>query len=78
MSSYTFDLEIESWELRVEVTVIGGYTPSSMSGPEEWPEPEWYVSKVLSIGSFDDIDDDSIMYAVCDELDDLYDRGPDL
>ena len=70
-SQYTFDLEVESWELRVDVTVSGGSIPASMEEPAECPEVEWYIEKVLSIGSFDDIDDDDILTAVCNELDEL-------
>jgi|TARA_R110000751_G_scaffold61548_1_gene127830 hypothetical protein len=71
VSQYTFDLEVESWELRVVVSVSGGYIPASMEEPAECPEIEWYIEKVLSIGSFDDIDDDDILTAVCNELDEL-------
>jgi len=70
-SKYTFDLEVESWELRVDVTVSGGSIPASMEEPAECPEVEWSIDKVLSIGSFDDIDDDDILTAVCNELDEL-------
>ena len=62
VSQYTFDLEVESWELRVVVSVSGGYIPASMEEPAECPEVEWYIEKVLSIGSFDDIDDDSFLF----------------
>ena len=65
VSQYTFDLEVESWELRVVVSVSGGYIPASMEEPAECPEIEWYIEKVLSIGSFD------ILTAVCNELDEL-------
>tara|TARA_B110000503_G_C7071162_1_gene380935 strand:- start:471 stop:704 length:234 start_codon:yes stop_codon:yes gene_type:complete len=70
-SQYTFDLEVESWELRVVVTVSGGNVSASMEEPAECPEVEWYIEKVLSIGSFDDINDDDILNAVCNELDEL-------
>ena len=42
-----------------------------MEEPAECPEVEWSIDKVLSIGSFDDIDDDDILTAVCNELDEL-------
>ena len=70
-SKYTFDLEVESWELRVDVTVSGGFIPASMYERAECPEVEWSIDKVLSIGSFDDIDDDDILTAVCNKLDEL-------
>lgn len=70
-SKYTFDLEVESWELRVDVTVSGGFIPASMYERAECPEVEWSIDKVLSIGSFDDIDDDDILKAVCSKLDEL-------
>jgi hypothetical protein len=46
-SNFTFDIDVESWELRVDVTVSGGYLPASMDSPAEAPEVEYIITKVI-------------------------------
>jgi len=81
-SNYTFDIDVESnesparawsrhWELRVDVSVSGGYLPASMDSPAEAPEISYVITQVLEYGSFDDISDDDVWSAVCSKLDDL-------
>ena len=70
-SNYTFDIDVESWELRVDVSVSGGYLPASMEEPAEAPEIEYTITQVLEYGSFDDVTDHDVWSAVCGKLEDL-------
>ena len=70
-NNFTFDIDVESWELRVDVSVSGGYLPANMDSPAEAPEIKYTITQVLEYGLFDDISDDDVWSAVCKELDDL-------
>ena len=70
-NNFTFDIDVGSWELQVDVTVSGGYLPASMDSPAEAPEIEYTITQVLKYGLFDDISDDDVWSAVCKELKDL-------
>ena len=70
-SNYTFDIDVESGELRVDVSVSGRYLPASMDSPAEAPDIEYTATQVIEYGSFDDISDDDVWSAVCSKLNDL-------